>query len=263
MLFDLRGRGRRRTVQGIYLGLALLMGVGLVGFGIGGGFGGAGIINALTNNSGAPSASYTASIAKDQKAIAANPQNIAARAALVTDLFHEAGAGANYNTTAGEFTTAARPTLNQLSQAWQNYLNVNPNSPDPTLAAYMVQIYGPSNNALNQPANALRAQQIVINTKAAPAFTDYQTLAIFAFLAHNTREGDLAAAKAIELAPAADRAQLRTELKALKANPNALSQASSQANTGPQTFSIPSTTPSGASTASGASSSPAPASKKG
>ena len=40
MLFDLRGRGRRRMVRLIYTGLALLMGVGLVGFGIGGGFGG-------------------------------------------------------------------------------------------------------------------------------------------------------------------------------------------------------------------------------
>ena len=35
MLFDLRGRGRRRTVQVIYLSLALLMGGGLVLFGIG------------------------------------------------------------------------------------------------------------------------------------------------------------------------------------------------------------------------------------
>ena len=36
MLFDLRGRGRRRTVQVIYLTLALLLGGGLVLFGIGG-----------------------------------------------------------------------------------------------------------------------------------------------------------------------------------------------------------------------------------
>ena len=33
MLFDLRGRGRRRTIQVIYLGLAVLMGGGLVLFG--------------------------------------------------------------------------------------------------------------------------------------------------------------------------------------------------------------------------------------
>ena len=36
MLFDLRGRGRRRSVQTIYVALAVLMGGGLIFFGIGG-----------------------------------------------------------------------------------------------------------------------------------------------------------------------------------------------------------------------------------
>ncbi len=49
MLFDLRGRGRRRTVKIVYITLALLMGGGLVLFGIGGG--GAmqgGLVDAIT-----------------------------------------------------------------------------------------------------------------------------------------------------------------------------------------------------------------------
>ena len=46
MLFDLRGRGRRRTVQVIYLSLAILMGGGLVLFGIGGATSG-GLIDAI------------------------------------------------------------------------------------------------------------------------------------------------------------------------------------------------------------------------
>ncbi len=252
MLFDLRGRGRRRTVQGIYLGLALLMGVGLVGFGIGGGFGGTGIFNALTNTGGSASASFSAEISKDRKAIAANPQNVSAYGSLVSDLFRQSGAGNNYNTTLGEFTTAARPTLNELSQAWLQYLTVNPNNPDPALAADMVQIYGPSNNALNEPKNALEAEQIVINNKPTPAFSDYEALALFAFAAHNTREGDLAAAKAVDLAPTAQQSQLRTELKAIKANPSLLTQASSQPQeTGPQTFSVPSSAAAPTGTATG------------
>ena len=52
MLFDLRGRHRRRAVRVIYTGLALLIGVGLVGFGVGGGFGGGGLLNAASNNEG-------------------------------------------------------------------------------------------------------------------------------------------------------------------------------------------------------------------
>ena len=51
MLFDLRGRGRRRAVQGIYLGLALLMGGGLVLFGVGGATSG-GLLDAFKSNSG-------------------------------------------------------------------------------------------------------------------------------------------------------------------------------------------------------------------
>ena len=52
MLFDLRGRHRRRAVKIIYVGLALLLGVGLIGFGIGGGFGGGGLLNAASENEG-------------------------------------------------------------------------------------------------------------------------------------------------------------------------------------------------------------------
>jgi hypothetical protein len=55
MLFDLRGRGRRRTVQIIYLSLALLMGGGLVLFGIGGATSG-GLVDAIQGGSGTQSA---------------------------------------------------------------------------------------------------------------------------------------------------------------------------------------------------------------
>src|SRR3989440_1699215 len=48
MLFDLRSRGRRRTVQAVYLGLALLMFGGLVLFGVGAGNGFGGLLNAFT-----------------------------------------------------------------------------------------------------------------------------------------------------------------------------------------------------------------------
>ena len=47
MLFDLRGKGRRRTVKIVYGGLALLLGLGLVAFGIGGATSG-GLVDAFT-----------------------------------------------------------------------------------------------------------------------------------------------------------------------------------------------------------------------
>ena len=62
MLFDLRGRGRRRTVRVIYIGLALLIGIGLVGFGVGGGFGGGGIVSSLNGHEGSGGVSYSSQI---------------------------------------------------------------------------------------------------------------------------------------------------------------------------------------------------------
>ena len=49
MRFDLRSRGRRRTVQSVYLGFAMLMGGGLVLSGVGTGSGVGGLLNAFTN----------------------------------------------------------------------------------------------------------------------------------------------------------------------------------------------------------------------
>src|SRR4051794_41954297 len=51
MLFDLRGGGRRRTVQIVYIALAVIMGAGLVLFGIGGAVSG-GLVDAITNGGG-------------------------------------------------------------------------------------------------------------------------------------------------------------------------------------------------------------------
>ena len=59
MLFDLRGRGRRRTVQVIYIGLAVIFMLGFVGLGVGGGFGSSGIFSAFTGEKGSGGTSYS------------------------------------------------------------------------------------------------------------------------------------------------------------------------------------------------------------
>src|SRR5436305_12820839 len=91
MLFDLRGRGRRRTVQTVYIGLALLLGVGLIGFGIGGGFGGGGLLNAASNNEGSGGTSYASQIKRLQKLTGQQPNNIGAWERLTSAQLHEAG----------------------------------------------------------------------------------------------------------------------------------------------------------------------------
>ncbi len=72
---------------------------------------------------------------------------------------------------------------------------------------------------LNEPAEAVKVLQIV--TAARPESASlYADLAEYAYKAHNTRIGDLASEKAVALAPAAQRKQLKTELAELKAHPS-------------------------------------------
>lgn len=229
MLFDLRGRGRRRTVQAIYLGLALLMGVGLVGFGIGGGFGSGGLFNAVTSNGGGGT-SFGDKVKSDQKATIRSPSNAAAWAALARDSYTEAGQGGNFDQATSQFTAQGRGVLAQTKQAWDRYLALNPNNPDPDLANLMVQAFS-APGALNDPASAVRALQIVIAARP-PNLTLYEDLAALSYQAGNTREGDLAAGKALALAPASQRSALQAQFAQFKKNP---SGSSSSAAGGAQT----------------------------
>jgi hypothetical protein len=224
MLFDLRGRHRRRAVRVIYTGLALLMGVGLVGFGIGGGFGGGGLLNAASENEGAGKAGFASQIKKYEKLTKAQPSNVAAWEKLTAAQLHEAG-GEAYVTSAG-LTSKGKELYSQAAQSWNSYLALNPPKPSLELAKLMVRIF--DEEGLNQPSEAVKVLQIVVAAEPASESL-YASLAEYSYKAHNTRIGDLASEKAVALAPAAQRKQLQTELAAIKKNP---SGAESGASTG-------------------------------
>ena len=84
MLFDLRSRGRRRTVQVVYLGLAVLIGGGLILFGVGTGSGTGGLLNAFTGNGSGNAQSQAISQQEKNadKQVKVNPNNAAAWAEL-------------------------------------------------------------------------------------------------------------------------------------------------------------------------------------
>lgn len=211
MLFDLRGRGRRRTVQVIYVGLALLMGVGLIGFGIGGGFGGGGLLTAASNNEGAGSASFANQIKKYQKLVAKQPNNVSAWEGLTNAQLHEAGGEAFVSN--NKLTSKGKELFAQIGQSWNSYLALNPPKPNVTLAKEMVRVFG--EEGLNQPTAAVQVLQLVVAAEPQSASL-FGALAEYAYKAKNTRQGDLAAAKAVSLAPSADRARLKKELAELK-----------------------------------------------
>jgi len=81
MLFDLRGRGRRTTVRGVYLALAILMGGGLILFGVGTGVGGGGLLNAFGGGGSNNNKPVVSQAQKDALAATkANPNTVTARA---------------------------------------------------------------------------------------------------------------------------------------------------------------------------------------
>jgi hypothetical protein len=216
MLFDLRGKGRRRTVRVLYIGLALLMGVGLVGFGIGGGFGGGGLLNAASNNEGSNAASFANQIKKYRKITQRQPGNAQAWEKLTEAELHEAG-GEAYVSSTGVVTGKGRELFSQAGQSWKSYLALNPPKTSAKLAQLVLPIYAPG--GLNQPAEAVQVLQIIVAAKPNSA-SRYAELAEYAYKAKNIRVADLAAAKAVALAPPAQRVRLKKELEEIKKNPS-------------------------------------------
>ncbi|MEA2217081.1 MAG: hypothetical protein QOK19_2642 [Solirubrobacteraceae bacterium] len=215
MLFDLRGRGRRRTVKVLYIGLALLIGVGLVGFGVGGGLGGGGILNATNNNEGSGGASFASKIKKYEKLTRTQPSNPANWEQLAKNLLHEAG-NEGYTSSTGAPTSKGKQIYRRASEAWVGYLALNPPNPNPELAQLVYVIY--SEAGLNEPAKAVQALNYVVERRPTAAY--YAQLAEFAYKAKNVRLGDLAASKAVSLAPSNERARVKNELAEVKKFPN-------------------------------------------
>jgi hypothetical protein len=214
MLFDLRGRGRRRTVQAIYLTLAVLMGGGLVLFGIGGSVSG-GLLDAIGLTGGGGGQSGNPLEKREQslaKRVRANPRDAAGWAELARTRFQLAGQGENYNQQTGAFTAAGKRQLVGAEQAWDSYLALKPAKPDPGVAILLLRVYGP--DGLNKPDKGVRAAEIV--SEAQPSSQSFFQLAVFAYAAGQSRKGDLAARKAVELAPPDQRPSVKSTVDQVK-----------------------------------------------
>jgi hypothetical protein len=213
MLFDLRGRGRRRTIQVIYLFLAVIMAVGLIGFGIGGATNGGWIDSLFGGGGGSSSGSndvfqkrVDANVAK----LKLNPDDKAALAALVTARYQLAQELAADPDKAKE----SNAQLNLASRTWARYLKLNPDPVNDSAARTAVNVFA----VLNKPADAATAQELVIDASGdAATYQQYATLFTYAFAAGQTRKADLAYNKALDLAPSKDsRAAIKAQMDSVK-----------------------------------------------
>lgn len=224
MLFDLRSRGRRTTVRGVYLTLAILMGGGLILFGVGTGVGGGGLLNAF-NGGGGNSQKQTVSAAEKtaEKAVKANPSSPAAWAKLVQARWETAGQGSNFNSATGTFTTAGDKELVKAGQAWQRYLALTKGTDPQDVAILAGRVYA----ALKNYGGAASAwQAFTLSNKG--QVKGYECLAAFSYAAGNTEKGTLAAQKSLNLVAKSQQAAIKPILDEAKKSPTGAAQAAAQ-----------------------------------
>ena len=210
MLFDLKGR-RRRVVQATYLMLAVLMGGGLVFFGIGGDVSG-GLFDAFSDRTNSGNDLVEERIDDNEEKVAQNPQDQVALRALVQDWYQLANEEADPNTR--QYTEEGKERLAEADEAWQLYLAAD-KRPDPGLASLMVQVYSPA--ALNKAAEGAEAAEIVATSD--PNAQAYLQLVQFAALAGQDRKATLAGKKAVELAPKNQRSTVKQLVEQAKQPP--------------------------------------------
>jgi hypothetical protein len=207
MLFDLRGR-RRRAVQVTYLLLALLMGGGLVLFGIGGDVSG-GLLDAFKGGGGSSGDSALQDqIEKREERLQKSPRNEVLLQSLVRDYYAKA---TQTRESGSDFPPEAKDDLRKAGTYWNRYANVA-EKPNPATAGYALQIYDAG--ALNQPKEAQKAAQILAQAQNDAA--SYLRLVSYAARAGDTRTADLAGQKAIDLAPKAQKKLVKKQVEALK-----------------------------------------------
>jgi hypothetical protein len=217
MLFDLRSRGRRRTVQAVYLFLAVLIGGGLVLFGVGAGNGIGGLLNGLTGN-GSTSGQTAAINSQEKSAIKAtqtDPSSAAAWANLIQARWSTARSSSAYvNASTGQFTSAGNKELSSLGQDYQHYRALV-KTPDQDVAILAARAY----QYLGNYAAAAAAWQDISSANPGEA-TAYECLAANAYAAKETRIGDLASAKALSLVPKVQQTLLKTRINQAKTDPS-------------------------------------------
>lgn len=224
MLFDLRGRGRRTTVKVIYSFLAILIGGGLVFFGIGGATNGGGLFDALNQQTDVQD-TYSKEVASLKRQLARNPKSEAGWARLAKLQVQQASAQ-GYIQNTNSYNAEGKAKLAEASASWNRYLKLQPKKVNSQLAAIMVTAY--SQGGLNQPKEAAKALKEAIRSRK-PSAALYSQLAILSYQAGDKNESRIAEKRALDLAPKSKRKLIKAQLAAQKAQLKSAQQAQQQA----------------------------------
>jgi hypothetical protein len=206
MLFDLQGP-RKTFVKVIYLGLAILMGGGLILFGIG-----SDVNGGLANVFGTSTTADTArdNVKKYAEQLQKNPDSEETLQNLIAARYSLAGDEENFNQKTGKFTKEGEQQLKLLTDNWDTYIKVTKNEPSIGTANYAVSAF----LGLNDAKGATAAQQILV--KDQPTASNYLALMLYASYAGNTLVASGAEARAKEVATEDEKQQVKDQIKEIK-----------------------------------------------
>lgn len=200
-------------VQVVYSLLAVSFLIGFVLFGVG--TGGLGSISDLFGGGGGSSTSsaYDPQINHAKAQLKKDPQDEQALLNLARYQLLAGQTGVSQSTDPTQPPTVSDDAMTDFtaaSDAWTRYLKVA-KKPDPALAT---QIAGVEFQYLNDPAAAVRAQQIVAG--AQPSANTLGQLAIYQYASGQQKPGDATAKKAVAKAPKVSRNQIKSQLASIR-----------------------------------------------
>lgn len=201
MLFDTQSPSRRRFVQVTFASLALLMGGGLIFFGIGGATNGGGLFDAFSNQGISVDDTAKNNAEDAEKALAANPKDEAAAAKLAKARVLIATQSA-FDANGQVIEDGGQELVTAADNAWTKYLALGPAKPDASAGIQYASFYAyPGVSKYDKAARALEA--VLVTRK--PSSGLYAQLAVYALAAGNDDKYKEARTKALALATSAER----------------------------------------------------------
>jgi hypothetical protein len=204
LLFDLRGK-RKRFIQVIYATLAILMGGGLVFFGIGSDVQG-GLFDAFDDGSGSAT-SFSNEADEIEEKLKKDPNNKNLLAQLVRTRYTAGNQGIQVDSSGQQVvSTEAREQFEEAADAWDRYARAVKGKPDPNVALLaanvaflLAQTSTTADEADANLARAADAQRIVVRSR--PNVGTLSTLATYLYFTLDFKAGNAAKEKALAEAP--------------------------------------------------------------
>ncbi len=230
MLFDLQSPGRRRVIKVVYATLAILLAVGLVGFGIGSDATGG--ISDIFGTGGSADTGFEDEIEDTENQAAENPRDTKPQLELVTLYIQQGNQQLEVDeaTQATVVTADAEESFNKAADAWVAYLKLKPPKPDTGAAIQLAGIHfllaqnsASAAEARVEVENAAEAQQVAAD--ADPSRGNLGNLALYLYLAGDFAAGDQAAADSVAKTPKDEQKTAQKDFDDLKQQAEAFDKA--------------------------------------